>query len=116
MSDSIASDTEPKDNGVESANAPPWLCATVADLRDLDFESPIAGSTSANCQELSDRFRAATQAADKATQPPDTPANRIFIMLSAITGMHFKPRERYEPFGPMVNFADGRRSAIPSDF
>jgi len=30
--------------------------------------------------------------------------------------MHFKPQQRNEPFGPMVVFADGRRSAIPSDF
>ena len=37
-------------------------------------------------------------------------------MLSAVTGMHFKPEERNEPFGPMVVFADGSRSAVPSDF
>ena len=30
--------------------------------------------------------------------------------------MHFEPDERNEPFGPMVVFADGRRSAVPSDF
>jgi hypothetical protein len=49
-------------------------------------------------------------------EPPDTPANRAFVMLSALAGMHFKPDERNEPFGPMVVFADGRRSAVPSDF
>jgi hypothetical protein len=30
--------------------------------------------------------------------------------------MHFKPDESNEPFGAMIVFADGRRSAIPSDF
>jgi hypothetical protein len=30
--------------------------------------------------------------------------------------MHFKPGQKNEPFGPMVTFADGRRSAIPEDF
>lgn len=114
MSDSIASDVEPKDGVGEPAEAPPWLRATAADLRDLDFESPIAGSTSADTSELSDQFQAAMQPADK--KPPDTPTTRVFTMLSAVTGMHFKPEERHEPFGPMVTFADGRRSAIPSDF
>jgi hypothetical protein len=116
MSDSIASDVEPKDSVGEPAEAPPWLRATAADLRDLDFESPIAGSTSADTSELSEQFQAAMQPADKTAQPPDTPTNRVFTMLSAVTGMHFKPEERHEPFGPMVIFADGRRSAIPSDF
>jgi hypothetical protein len=116
MSDSIASDAEPKDGGGEPAEAPPWLRATAADLRDLDFESPIAGSTSADTRELSDQFLAAMQSADKTAQPPDTAATRVFTVLSAVTRMHFKPEERHEPFGPMFTFADGRRSAIPSDF
>ncbi len=53
---------------------------------------------------------------DGSVEPIDTPAVRAFLMLSAVTGMHFKPEERNEPFGPMVVFADGRRSAVPSDF
>lgn len=116
MNDSIASDVEPKGSVGERAEAPPWLRATAADLRDLDFESPIAGSTSADTSELSDQFQAAMQSADKTAQPPDMPTTRVFTMLSAVSGMYFKPEERHEPFGPMVTFADGRRSAIPSDF
>jgi hypothetical protein len=30
--------------------------------------------------------------------------------------MHFKSEQKNEPFGPMVTFPDGRRSAIPEDF
>lgn len=116
MSDSIASDVEPKDSVGEPTEAPPWLRATAPDLRDLDFESPIAGSTWADTRELSDQFQAAMQPGDKTSPPPDTPTHRVSTMLSAVTGMHFKPEERHEPFGPMVTFADGRRSAIPSDF
>lgn len=37
-------------------------------------------------------------------------------MLSAVTGMHFKPEDRHEPFRPFVTFPDGRRSAILADF
>jgi hypothetical protein len=54
MSDSVASDVKPKDNVGQAAEAPPWLRATAADLRDFDFESPIAGSRSADTSELSD--------------------------------------------------------------
>ena len=37
-------------------------------------------------------------------------------MLSAVCGMHFKPQDRNEPFTAMIAWADGRRSAIPTDF
>lgn len=116
MSDAIPSGAEPKEGGDESVQVPPWLHATAADLRDLDFEAPINGSTTADTGELSAQFQAALQPADKTNQPPDTPATRVFTMLSAVTGMRFKPEERHEPFGPMITFADGRRSAMPSDF
>jgi hypothetical protein len=56
------------------------------------------------------------QPPEKGAEPPDNPATRVFTMLSAVTGMLFKPQEKHEPFGPMVMFAYGRRSAIPEDF
>lgn len=116
MSDETSSDAKPVGGAALPIQAPPWLSATKADLVDLDFEAPIAGSTAADSGELSDQFRAAMHPADNTAQTGDTPANRVFIMLSAITGMHFKPEERNEPFGPMITFADGRRSAVASDF
>ena len=96
----------------EQTDAPSraWLRATPADLAGLDFETPIVKSRSADSRELGDLFRAA------AGETEDTPAARVFRMLSAATGMLFKPRERNEPFGAMVVFEDGRRSPIPSDF
>jgi hypothetical protein len=94
---------------------PPWVRATAEDIAGLDVEAPLNGTTSADCNELSDLYRAAATSSDGSAEP-DTPAVRAFVMLSAVTGMHFKPEERNEPFGPMVVFADGRRSAVPSDF
>ncbi len=105
-----------KDSGSESAKPPPWLHATLADLQNFDFESPIAGSTSADTRELSHQFQLAARSSNETAQPPDTPATRVFTMLAAVTGMHFKPEERHEPFGPMFALANGCRSAIPSDF
>jgi hypothetical protein len=37
-------------------------------------------------------------------------------MLWAVTGMQFRSKEPNEPFGAMMTFSDGRRSALPADF
>ena len=102
----------------DAAPAPvaPWLQATAADLGNRDFEAPITGSVSAESYELSEAYRRAAQPPDAGEAAPDTPEGRLFILLSSITGMHLKPHEREEPFGPMLAMADGRRSAIPADF
>ena len=50
------------------------------------------------------------------SEPVDTSETRVLTMLAALTGMHFRPKELNEPFGPMVTLGDGRRSAVPSDF
>jgi hypothetical protein len=94
----------------------PWLRATPEDLVGLDFEAPLAGPSTADSNDLSDLFHAATQPTDDSTEFADTPKSRIFAMLAALTGMRFKPQDRNEPFGPMVIWPDGRRSAIVSDF
>lgn len=106
---------EANETGGESPGVPAWLLATISDLEELEFEAPLAGSVSADCQELSELFRGAAQPEDT-RNAADTPATRVFNMLAAVTGMHFKPHERNEPFGPMMVLADGRRTAAPSDF
>lgn len=116
MGNENPSDAQTAGNTDEPTKPAPWLRATQADLENLDFEAPIAGSTAADTNELSNLFGVATQPTDKTDQPADTPATRVYTMLSAITGIHFKPEERQEPFGPMASFADGRRTAIPADF
>jgi len=93
---------------------PVWLRASLADLVDLDFEAPVGGSQSADSNELGQRFRAAAESTT-ADGSPETPATRVFSMLAAVMGMHLKSQEPNEPFGPMVVWADGRRSAAPGD-
>ncbi len=100
----------------EAPQGPPiWLRATSADLVDLDFEAPVIGSQSADSNELSQLFRTAAESA-VTDGSPETPAARVFSMLAAATGMHLKAQEPNEPFGPMVVWAEGRRSAAPDDF
>ena len=94
----------------------PWLQASMDDLGNRDFEAPIAGSTSVATYELSERYRRAVQPLKAEGPPPDTPEARLFMLLAAVTSMHLKAHERDEPFGAMVAFVDGSRSAIPADF
>ncbi len=105
----------PADESSAAQGPPVWLRASLADLADLDFEAPIVGSQSADSNELSQQFRAAAESA-AADGSPETPAARVFSMLAAVMGMHLKAQEPNEPFGPMVVWADGRRSASPADF
>lgn len=102
--------------GVDVPQGPPiWLRAISMDLAELDFEEPIIGSQAADANELSQRFR--TSAESAATEGgPETPAMRVFSMLAAVTGMHLKAQEPNEPFGPMVVWAEGHRTAAPGDF
>ena len=93
---------------------PSWHGIAVNDLEGFDIEAPIAGSASVDCHELSALYRAA--ASPGKDDPPAVHACRAFAFVADVLGMHFKPEERYEPFGAMIAWADGRRSAILSDF
>lgn len=105
----------PAAEGGAPQGRPIWLRASLADLVDLDFEAPIGASQSADSNEIGQLFRSAAESA--ATDgSPETRAARVFSMLAAVTGMHLKAQERNEPFGPMVVWAEGRRSAALSDF
>jgi hypothetical protein len=99
----------------ESRDQPLWLHATLEDVAHFDFEAPIAESTSATSDELSDLFRIAANP-DQDGKFHDTPAGRVFAMLWAVTGMHFRSKEPNEPFGAMMIFADGRSTPVPADF
>jgi len=113
MTDQAAKAVEAPDH---KPDVPPWLRATMADVKTVDFEAPITGSVTADCDELADRFRSLLQPQEEGVELTDDPTARVFNLLSSLLGMHFKPEQKNEPFGPMVTFADGRRSAIPEDF
>jgi hypothetical protein len=103
--DNVAAHTETGTEGAaaESGTTPvaPWLFATAADLGNRDFEAPIAGLVSAESYELSEAYRRAGQAAGAKAESPKTAEARLFVMLSAVTRMHFKAHvcpARSEPF------------------
>jgi hypothetical protein len=111
-----AAETTAEDGPDKQSDVPPWLRATMADVQAVDFEAAIAGSITADCDHLGDCYRNLLMSEDGSRELPDNPMVRVFNLLSSVLGLHFKPEQKNEPFGPMVTFADGRRSAIPDDF
>jgi hypothetical protein len=105
--------TEESTTDTPPQQPPPWLTATLADLSQVDFEEPVRQLTAADAAELGDVYR---RTLGDPAPSSETPALRVYSMLAAVMGMHFKPNEPNEPFGAMVVFADGRRSATPTDF
>ena len=112
---SAISDDAPATEAQDEAAPPVWLRASIADVQDVDFEAPIAGSTAAEVDELGDKFRSVLPPQDGEQQPEDA-AVRVFNMLEAVVGMRFTPEHRNEPFSAMMVLAGGRRSPIPEDF
>ena len=93
-----------------------WQRASLNDVAAVDFELPIVGLNTADFGGLHEEYRAAAQKSDTAEGVLDTPEARVFNMLWALTSMHFKPNDPNWPFVPIMVLADGRRSAIPTDF
>ena len=94
---------------------PLWTYASLTDATDYYFEAPIVGLKAADCHSLSERFGRAAQPSGAESAASQTPGIRVFNMLWALTGMHFRPRDPNEPFGAMSRL-NGGRTAIPSDF
>ena len=105
----------PQEADEEAQSAPPWLLATVADVERVDINTPLAGCTDAYSRTIGEVFGKAASDMEANPATCDQPAARVFRMLAAAMHMHFKARNRNEPFGPMF-VMDGQRSAIPSDF
>ena len=112
----LARSTVSNDGTRQEHQEPLWLRATVADFANFDFETPIAGSESADSNELGELYRAAASAGEDNVSAANAAEVRVFSMLSAVLEMRLKPGERNDPFGPMAVHLDGRRSAIPGDF
>lgn len=67
-------------------------------------------------EELSTLYRKAANLHEQLGDEDSAPAAHVFAMLASVTGLHFKPEDRHEPYGAMCVWADGRRSALPEDF
>jgi hypothetical protein len=98
------------DQAESSPQMPAWHQLRLEDIKEIDFERPLAGFISADNFELYHRYCEAERQASGGKV-----SHRVMDFLASITSMYFKPDERNEPFGPVFR-CNGRRSAIPSDF
>src|SRR5690348_4199522 len=97
-------------SGEDAAHSePPWKNLTIGDLADLDFETPIAGIETADCEDFAAPFGAAVQHSDDPAIDTYAGANRVFSMLAALAGMQLRPTDVSEPFKPLIVWRDGRR-------
>lgn len=90
----------------------PWIQATEGDFDATDLEAPLSDQQLADSYDISERYLRAT---NSATEAGDATRSRVYSMLNGVSGMHFKPHEPMEPFGPMFVGPKGR-SAIIDDF
>jgi hypothetical protein len=85
---------------------------TIEEFNSVDFESGLPDSSKVEPHDLQSQY--AKLARDAEANKNHTAA-KVFGLLSRVCGIHLKPEDRAEPWGPMAVF-DGRRSEIPSDF
>ncbi|HEX7775399.1 MAG TPA: hypothetical protein VF449_02605, partial [Parvibaculum sp.] len=83
---------------------------TVKELDAVDFETALPDAK-IQPQEFWTPFN---KRAQEAHEKQDHSAARVYSLLSGICGMHLKPNDHAEPWGPMFVTTTGR-SIIPSD-
>jgi len=98
----------------EATSVPPWTTGTRDDVRAVDFEAPIRDVPSADYMALRDAYQAAWRQLEG--DDSESPSSRILLLLADITSMHLNSEPPHDPFAPMMEWGDGRRTAILSDF
>lgn len=94
---------------------PIWLTATAEDFENVEFEQCLEACDEMSLWAFSQCFKDALDIHEHLDSDDVKPAIRIFSMLHAAVGMHFKPEDSSNPFVPML-VMDGRRSAALDDF
>jgi len=85
---------------------------SVEDFISLDFETLLPDAMKVDPRDLCNQY---SRLAREAEAKQEHRLARVFFVLSSVCGIHLKPEDRAEPWGPMAIF-DNQRSAIPSDF
>lgn len=85
---------------------------TLEELQGADLESPIL-----HCEALEvDAFEQLYALAVKQVEEEFPLQAKVFRLLATICSFHFRPSDKAEPFDCHINFGDGRRTLIGSDF
>ena len=86
----------------------------VVPLQSFLREAVLAAVAASKIADSNDAYGRIEAAVANAKTAKDTESERALGILSQISGYHFKPDDRAEPFGPLMVMG-GRRSQIPSD-
>lgn len=85
---------------------------TTEEFEAVNFEGALPDGSKVEPHDLHSQYG---KLARDAGGRQDHGAARVFGLLSNVCGIHLKPEDRAEPWGPMAVFGN-QRSAIPSDF
>jgi hypothetical protein len=85
---------------------------TPEELGLTDLEAPIEAVCDFDPGSLGDAY---ARNAEVARTDGRTADALVYSLLQGLCQMHFRSTDRSEPFGPLIVWADGRRSIIPGD-
>ena len=87
------------------------VIVSLEDFLAIDCEAPLTGTRKVHCACFGPIYESARKSAQKDGCGSE---QRVYGLLSAVTQIYFKPRDRAEPFGPLI-VIEGKRSVIPDD-
>ena len=103
-------DSLPPDEEASGIRTPLWASCTPEDMTLIPFEEPISAVKSATPGELADTYLAAARNGTYEV------SCRVYELLGDLLNLHLTAEDRSSPFGPILSWSDGRRTAIPTDF
>ncbi|MBA7655551.1 hypothetical protein ES703_63457 [subsurface metagenome] len=83
------------------------------DFMHSNWRDVIALTERRTCENYATPF---VEAARQAKEAAETNRYQIFLLLHSISFLMLKPEDRYQPFAPVVEWANGSRSVDISDF
>jgi len=89
------------------------LFVEAENLAATDLNAPIAELTRCDCHAMETAFIAAAKQAEAEGRSDD---HRAYTLISVLCSITLTPEDKAEPWRARITWADGNRSAIPSDF
>ena len=104
-------DPQPANDDSTSVEDRKLVIVSLEDFLAIDCEAPLTGTRKVHCACFGPIYESARKSAQKDGCGSE---QRVYGLLSAVTQIYFKPRDRAEPFGPLI-VIEGKRSVIPDD-
>lgn len=82
-------------------------------LADVDLDSPVKELESIDCYDAATELTAAAKEADEAGNLGQA---LVYRLMGTICHLHFQPRSKEQPYGPLAVYSNGLRTAAGGDF